>query len=106
MLKGLGRRSLAYSMLLTVLGLTNAPAICAQAVSIASLTGRVVDSSGAFLPDAQIKVIAGATGVIHDTVSNSGGDYSFPSLPNRRLRVRDNRQGLSNIRPAWPCPAG
>jgi hypothetical protein len=81
MLRKLGKRYLLCSLLSATLGLTNAPAILAQAVSIASVTGSVVDPSGAFVPGAQIKIIASATGVIHNAISDAGGTYSFPSLP-------------------------
>jgi Carboxypeptidase regulatory-like domain len=81
MFKSSGKRYLYYILLSTTLGLTCAPTILAQAVSIASVTGSIVDPSGAFVPGAQIKIIAGATGVVYNAVSDPGGTYSFPSLP-------------------------
>jgi hypothetical protein len=80
MSKTVGTSFLILSLLLAVLAVFNAAAH-AQAVSIASVNGRVTDPSGAFVPGAQVKMTATATGVPHITVSDSGGSYSFPSLP-------------------------
>lgn len=68
-------------LLLVFLVLTNAPAARAQAVSIASLTGRVVDSSGAVVSGAQVKMTGVDTGVVHSAVTNGVGIYTMPSLP-------------------------
>jgi hypothetical protein len=53
----------------------------AQAVSVASVTGRVTDPSGAVLAGARIIMTAVETNVSHSTTSDSGGSYSFPALP-------------------------
>jgi Carboxypeptidase regulatory-like domain len=66
-------------MLFLVLG--NLRALHAQAVSIASVTGRVVDTSGAVVSGAQIKMTAVDTGTVHNIVSNPDGTYTIPSLP-------------------------
>lgn len=52
-----------------------------QAVSIASVTGTVSDTSGAVVPGAKITIKAVETGILHNTESNAAGIYSFPSLP-------------------------
>ncbi len=70
-----------FSMLPAILAMTLAPAIHSQAVSIASVTGHVADPSGAVVVGAQIKIIAVDTDSVHVTVTDSGGSYSFPSLP-------------------------
>jgi hypothetical protein len=71
---------LAWILLLTVQSLSSVPCAFAQAVSIASVTGRVSDSSGAFLPGTQVKITAVATGEVHTTMTDASGNYSFPSL--------------------------
>jgi hypothetical protein len=55
-------------------------ALYSQAVSIASVTGRIVDEQGANVSGAQLKMIGADTGV-YTTDSNSDGIYTFPSLP-------------------------
>ncbi len=69
------------SMLLAMLAMVNSPVLRAQAVSIASVTGRISDSSGAMLPGAHIKMTAVDTGIVHETTADASGTYSFPSLP-------------------------
>ena len=76
------RRVIAVSsLLMTLVVLGNVPALYAQAVSIASVTGRVVDEQGASVSGAQIKITAVDIGVVYNAVSNSDGLYTFPSLP-------------------------
>lgn len=58
-----------------------APLLRAQAVSVASVTGRVTDPSGAVLAGARIIITAVDTNVTHSAVSDSSGSYNFPSLP-------------------------
>ncbi len=72
---------LGGSLLLTFLLLGSVPALHAQAVSIASVTGRVVDPSGAVVSGAQIEMIAVDTGTVHKVVSDAAGSYTLPSLP-------------------------
>ena len=71
----------AGSLLLTFAMLGNAPALHAQAVSIASVTGRVTDEQGALVAGAQIKMTAVDTGAVYNAVTNSDGIYTIPSLP-------------------------
>jgi hypothetical protein len=63
------------------MALVKAPALDAQAVSIASVTGRVVDTTGAVVSGAQIKMTAVDTAQVHNVVSNAEGIYTIPSLP-------------------------
>lgn len=69
------------SLLIALVTVANGPALHAQAVSIASVTGRVVDPSGATVSGAQIKMTAVDTGQVHDVASNGDGIYTIPSLP-------------------------
>ena len=68
-------------LLLALVTVAKGPALHAQAVSIASVTGRVVDPSGATVNGAQIKMTAVDTGQVHDVASNADGIYTIPSLP-------------------------
>ncbi len=53
----------------------------AQAVSIASVTGRVTDDQGATMAGAQIKMVGIETGSVANATSNADGMYTLPSLP-------------------------
>lgn len=70
----------ASAMLSAILLLLNVPRIEAQAVSIASVTGRVVDPSGAVVVGAQLKMTDVDTNEVHVTATGADGLYSFPSL--------------------------
>src|SRR5450755_3495765 len=74
--------------------LGNAPAMHAQAVSIASVTGRVTDDLGALVPGAQIKMTAVDTGAVYNAVTNSDGIYTIPSLPIGAYRLESTVAGF------------
>lgn len=63
-----------------VLMLGLAPAVNAQAVSIANITGLVVDEQGAVLPGAEIKLIGTDNGSIHKAVANANGIFTIPGM--------------------------
>ena len=82
MLNQVMRRLIAVSsLMLVILVLTNSPRIYAQAVSIASVTGRVLDQSGAIVVGAQLKLTEVDTSAVHVAVTGADGTYNFPSLP-------------------------
>src|SRR5215831_17592027 len=72
---------LLSSLLLCFLELAPVRGLNAQAVSIATLTGRVTDEQGALVPGAQIRMTAVDTGVVFNAVANTDGIYTIPSLP-------------------------
>ncbi len=76
------RSFIAVSILLIIFGLLGEPpALRAQAVSIASVTGRVTDQEGAVLSGAQITITGVDTGTVHSIATNAAGLYTVPSLP-------------------------
>ena len=64
-----------------LLALSAAQSLYAQAVSIATVSGRVTDEQGAILIGAQIRLTALDTGTTYNAVTNADGLYSVPSLP-------------------------
>ena len=46
-----------------------------------SINGTVVDPSGAVVPNAQVKATQSATGIDHNTVTTSEGQFSFQDIP-------------------------
>jgi hypothetical protein len=68
------------SLLLTFVMLGTARALHAQAVSIATVTGRVTDQQGALLVGAEIKVTGVDTGTVHKAATNADGIYTITSL--------------------------
>jgi hypothetical protein len=75
-------RAGAASRILSILAaLASVTVLYGQAVSIASVTGRVQDEQGASMSGAAVRMTAVDTGVVYTAVSNSEGIYTFPSLP-------------------------
>ena len=52
-----------------------------QAVNFAQIQGRVMDPTGATIPDAKVSATNVDTGLVRSSVSNSDGAYSLPNLP-------------------------
>jgi hypothetical protein len=66
----------------------------AQAVSIAAVTGRVVDEQGAVVSGAQIRMIAVDTGVVYNAVSNADGIFALPNLSIGAYRLEATVSGF------------
>ena len=77
----LKRNSIVAVRLFTLAAaLAMAPAVLAQAVSIASVNGRVADEQGASVAGAQIRMTGVETGSVSTAVNNADGVYTIPSL--------------------------
>jgi hypothetical protein len=57
------------------------PAFCTAQIDRSSLKGTVLDSAGARIPGATIRVVQTSTGLVRETVSSSSGAYAIPELP-------------------------
>ncbi len=69
------------SLVLALVVSAAVPILKAQAVSTASVTGRVTDQQGANLASANIRIIGVETGSVHETATNADGLYTVPNLP-------------------------
>src|SRR5258706_486913 len=83
------------SVLLTFVALENTPAVYAQAVSIASVTGRVVDEQGAVVTAAQIRMIGVETGAVSNAVTNSGASINHSDGTNPGSKSFFSSQSIS-----------
>src|SRR5437016_1582484 len=68
-----------FAKVLVIVGL--ASAAHAQGSFFTSLSGTVVDSSGAVIPGADVKIKNNGTGAEFNTVTASDGGFTVPSLP-------------------------
>ena len=71
--------SVAAVLLLAAAG--TAPVLRAQAVSSATVTGRVTDQQTAIIPNARIQITAVETGAVYSVLTNADGIYTIPNLP-------------------------
>ncbi|MBI3948833.1 MAG: TonB-dependent receptor [Acidobacteria bacterium] len=67
--------------------MTAKQAMAQGAVTTATLTGDVADSTGAVLPGAKISVINQATGLAREITSDHNGHFIVPQLPAGRYEV-------------------
>ena len=65
--------------------------------SAASLSGRVLDESGAALPGVTVTVTNTATGVTRTTVTETDGTYRFPSLQAGTYNVVADLSGFGSV---------
>src|SRR5262245_28378761 len=75
------------------LAATNAPAY-AQGSFFTSLSGTVADSSGAVIPGASVKIRNNGTGQEVNTVTESDGGFTVPSLPGGTYTVTVSLMGF------------
>jgi hypothetical protein len=66
----------------------------AQGASSQTLSGTVVDTSGAVIPGADVAAKHGGTGIVSNAVTNSEGVFSIPSLPIGTYTVTVTLQGF------------
>jgi hypothetical protein len=63
----------------------------------ASITGTVTDSSGAAIPNAQVRVVSSDRGINRTTVTNGSGDYLLGSIPIGSIDVIVNFTGFKKF---------
>src|SRR6266403_446391 len=63
----------------------------------ATVSGRVLDPSGAVVPGTQVTVISDATNVEYSTVTNDAGIYSIPSVPPGKYHIQVSKNGFKNM---------
>lgn len=78
-------------------------------VTGATLTGTVMDASGAVIPDAKISVTDVATGTNRTTTTGTAGFYTVPNLDPATYQVTASAPGFSTLKRRLPrnvCGAG
>jgi hypothetical protein len=78
-----------------LLMITVQQAIRAQGIS-SSIQGAVVDTTGAMLPDVDIKLTNVQTGVVLKTQSDATGNFSFPSVLIGLYSLQFTKQGFAD----------
>jgi len=63
----------------------------------ASVTGRVMDSTGAVIPGSSVVIVNQGTGADRSTTTNESGYYTFSLLQPGRYQMRIERQGFKSI---------
>ena len=63
----------------------------------AQVTGRVIDSSGAVVPGAQVTVTNQKTGLTRDSVTNGEGYFTIPLLPPGDYRLAVKKEGFKPV---------
>ncbi|HSA92316.1 MAG TPA: carboxypeptidase regulatory-like domain-containing protein [Terriglobales bacterium] len=86
-------RSAAVALFLMLFLVVAAVPAFAQQIN-ATLEGKVVDTSGAALPDAKVTAVGTATGLSRSVTSSGNGDYQIAGLPAGEYRVTAERSGF------------
>jgi hypothetical protein len=81
---------------LLMIGLLSVAPLLAQSPN-ATITGLVLDPSGAVIAGAEIVVVNDATGVQYTTKTNGEGIYVVPSLPPGSYRIQVSNSGFKTI---------
>ena len=74
------------------------PAIRAQEVAVAQVSGRVTDPSGAGIPGATVKMTEVDKQLAHETVSETNGNYQLPNLPVGAYIMEVDAKGFKTFR--------
>lgn len=60
------------------------------------IAGTVVDTSGAAIPDAMVKIVHNGTGLSRNQLTPAGGDFSFAELPTGIYNLTVSKAGFQN----------
>src|SRR5260370_15142967 len=82
-----------FRYIVSVLILSLSPSMFGQAVN-ATLLGTITDSSGATVPGAKVTATETATGLIHESVTNESGNYTFPDMPPGKYSITAEAKGF------------
>ena len=96
------RRSACFLTVLGVLLAVAAPGYT-QGGTTSTITGLVVDSSGAVVPGADVTATHVATNTISQTVSNAEGLFSLPGLQIGIYTVTVTLQGFKTVAQPTSC---
>jgi len=70
---------------------------CSAQIASAELSGNVLDSSGAAVPNAVVTAINVETSIVHTTATEKGGDYVITSLPPGNYTLTAEAPGFSKL---------
>ena len=73
------------------------PAAAQQSVDYASVSGRVTDQQGAFVPGAQVSARQTQTNVTSEAVTDPSGRFRFPYLKVGRYELKVRLQGFMDL---------
>src|SRR2546430_2307672 len=90
------RRNSPVFCLLTLLFLAAGPTLWAQG-NLGGLTGNVVDSSGALIPEATLTLRSAETNAVSSTTATSSGVYAFHALPPGVYRLEAEKAGFKKF---------
>jgi hypothetical protein len=71
--------------------------VCFGQIKSGTITGRVIDSTGAVIPGAKVSVVEPATKVATDTRTSDTGDYTVPFLEPAIYDVTVTKAGFSSF---------
>jgi Carboxypeptidase regulatory-like domain len=83
--------------LLALLLLSFSPALLRAQSTNASLSGRVIDPSKAFIADAKISAINTATNFRYETTTNTSGEYYLTNLPPGLYQIEIEKPGFKKL---------
>jgi hypothetical protein len=90
----MNRSVMRLVVLYAVVSLAAPASLLAQGGTTQTLSGSVVDSTGAVVPGADVSAKHAGTGVVNAAVSNAEGLFSIPSLPIGTYTVTVTLQGF------------
>jgi hypothetical protein len=91
-------KKVLYLLLIAWMTTVHLPAAFAQIAAAGQITGTILDTSGAVVPDAKITVTNTQTGVQRETRSNATGNYGVPLLPVGVYDVEAQKEGFQVAR--------
>ena len=90
-------RRFSFAVCTFLLTLAFTSAAFAQGGITSTISGVVSDNSGGVVPGANVQLKHNATNVTQETITNSDGTFSFPSMPPGTYTVTVSLQGFKTV---------
>lgn len=88
------RRLLSVVIVIAMAAFASTPAFAQGGATSSSISGTVVDASGAAIPGASVEAKNAATGSVFTAVSGSNGTFNIPAIPSGTYNVTVTLQGF------------
>src|SRR5271170_8093601 len=88
------RHSFVYAVFLANIVLLFTPGLFGQSSTTGKVVGTVTDVSGAVVPKAEVQLLNPDTNAATTVITNSAGEYSFPSVQPGNYRVTVKMTGF------------
>jgi len=97
------RISLCFVVFLALFTLVTSSLFAQSGGNSTSVTGTVLDPSGAVVPDVTVEILNLVSQFQRSTTTDDKGNFSIPNVPFNQVRNPSSRSGPNTFGNRWSC---